>query len=60
MESFCVGGRKNSATTKLVGDITFKGQKVLVGLSSIYEREMSMTVSGTTKQTEGLSDFSRI
>ena len=57
MENFCVAGRKSCATTKFVGDITSNGHKVLVWHCSNFLRETSMTVSGTTKQTEVLSDI---
>ena len=55
-DSFCVGGRHRSATTKTYGDVTTKGSKVLIGCS-ICKRNKSMTVSDNTIQAEGLSDF---
>ena len=56
-DSFCVGGRHRSATTKTYGDVTTKGSKVLIGYCSICNRNKSLTVSDNTKQAEGLSDF---
>ena len=35
INSYCVGGRHRSATTKFYGDITTKGSKVLIGYCSI-------------------------
>ena len=56
-DKYCVGGRQRSATTKIYGDITSKGSKILIGYCSIYNRKKSMTVSDNTIQAEGLSDF---
>ena len=56
-DSFCVGGRHRSATTKIYGDITSKGSKVLIGYCSICNRKKSITVSDNTIQAEGLADF---
>ena len=55
--SYCVGGRHRSATTKIYGDIISKGSKVLIGYCSICNRKKSMTVSDITIQAEGLGDF---
>ena len=38
-DSYCVGGRHRSATTKFFGDITSEGSKVLIGYSSISNRK---------------------
>ena len=56
-DSYCVGGRHQSATVKLYGDITSKGGKVLIGYCSICNRKKSMTVSDNTIKAEGLSSF---
>ena len=55
--SYCVGGRHQPATTKICGDITSKGSKVLIGYCSICNRKTSMTVSDNTIKAEGLGDF---
>ena len=47
-DSYCVGGRHRSATTKIYDDITSKGSKVLIGYCSICNRKKSMTVSDNT------------
>ena len=56
-DSYCVGGRHRSATGKIYGDITSKGNKVLIGYCSICNRKKSMTVSDNTIKAEGLSSF---
>ena len=56
-DSYCVGGRHRPATTKIYGDITSKGSKVLFGYCSVCNRKKSMTVSGNTIQAEGPGDF---
>ena len=56
-DSYCVGGRHRSATTKIYGNITSKGNKVLIGYCSICNRKKSMTVSDNTIKSEGLGDF---
>ena len=38
-DSYCVGGRHQSATVKIYGDITSKGSKVLIGYCSIFYRK---------------------
>ena len=38
-DSYCVGGRHRSATTKKYGNITPKGNKVLIGYCSICNRK---------------------
>ena len=58
-DSYCVGGRDRSATTKIYGNITSKGNKVLIGYCSICNRKKSMTVSDNTIKSEGLGDFFR-
>ena len=56
-DSYCVGGRHRSATTKIYGSITFKVNKVLFGYCSICNRKKSMTVSDNTIKAEGLGSF---
>ena len=56
-DSYCVGGRHQSATVKIYDDITSKGGKVLIGYCSICNRKKSMTVSDNTIKAEGLSSF---
>ena len=56
-DSYCVGGRHRSATTKVYRNITSKGSKVLIGYCSICKRKKSMTVSDNTIQAEVLGDF---
>ena len=56
-DSYCVGGRHRSATTKFYGNITSKGSKVLIGFCSICNRKKSMTVSDNTIKAEGLGSF---
>ena len=56
-DSYCVGGRHRSATTKIYGNITSKGNKVLIDYCSICNRTKSMTVSDNTIKSEGLDDF---
>ena len=55
--SFCVGGRHISTTTKNVGDIIFKGNKVLIGHCSNCTRTIYMTVSDSAIVAEDLGDF---
>ena len=56
-DSYCVGGRHRSATTKIYGNITSKGSKVLIRHCSKCNRKKSMKVSDNTIQAEGLGDF---
>ena len=56
-DRYCVGGRHRSATVKIYGDMTSKGNKVLIGYCSICNRKKSMTVSDNTTKAEGLSSF---
>ena len=56
-DSYCVGGKHRSATTKIYGNITSKGSKVLIGYCSICNRKKSMTVSDNTIKAEGLGSF---
>ena len=56
-DCYCVGGRHRSATVKIYGDITSKGNKVIIGYCSICNRKKSMTVSDNTIKAEGLSSF---
>ena len=58
-DSYCVGGRHRSDTTKNHGDITSKVSKVLNGYCSICNRKKSMTVSDNIIQAESLGDFSK-
>ena len=46
-----------SVTTKIVGDITSKGSKVLNGHCSKCNKNFSMSVSDNTIQAEGLGGF---
>ena len=57
MNSYCVDGRHISATRNIYGSITSKGNKVLIGYSSICKRKKSMTLSDNTIKAEGLGDF---
>ena len=41
-DSYCVGGRHRSATTKIYGDITSKGSKVLLAFCSICIRKKNV------------------
>ena len=59
-DSFCVGGRHRSATTKIYRNMTSKGSKVLIGYCSICNRKKSMTVSDKTIKAERLGSFSKI
>ena len=58
-DSFCVGGRHQSARVKIHGDITSKGSKVLIAYCSVCNRKKSMTVSDNTIKAEGLGSFSK-
>ena len=55
--SYCVGGRHRSATTKTYGNKASKDNKVLTGYSSSCNRKNSMTVSDKTIKAEGLGSF---
>ena len=60
--SYCVGGRHQSATKSIVGDITMnkktsKEVKFLVGKCAICNRKKTMIVSDNVIQAEGLGDF---
>ena len=60
--SYCVGGRHQSATKNIVGDITInkktgKEVKLLVGKCAIFNRKKTMIVSDNVIQAEGLGDF---
>ena len=60
--SYCVGGRHQSATKNIVGDITInkksgKKVKLLVGKCPICNRKKTMIVSDNVIQAEGLGDF---
>ena len=56
-DSFCVGGRHRSATTKIYSDITSKGSYVLIGYCSICNSNKLTTVSDNTIQAEGIGSF---
>ena len=56
-DSYCAGGRRRSATKNIYGDITSKGNKVLIGYCSVCNRKKSMTVSDDTIKAEGLGDL---
>ena len=56
-DSYCVGGRHQSATIKIYGEITSKGSKVLIGYCSVCNRKKSLTVSDNTIEAEGLGSF---
>ena len=56
-DSYCLGGRRRSATIKIYADITSKGSKVLIGYCSVCNRKKSMTVSDNTIDAEGLGSF---
>ena len=56
-DSYCVGGKHRSATTKIYGNITSKGNKVIIGYCSNCNRKKSMTFSDNTIKSEGLGDF---
>ena len=56
-ESYCVGGRHRSGTTKVYGDISSEGSKVLIGYCSKCQRKKLMTVSDNTLEAEGLGNF---
>ena len=60
--SYCVGGRHQSATKNIVGDITINKKtgrevKLLVGKCAICNRKKTMIVSDNVIQAEGLGDF---
>ena len=55
-DSYCVGGRHRTITTKIYGDNTSKCSKVLIGFYSICNRKKSMTVSDNTIHAESLGD----
>ena len=61
-DSYCVGGRRKSATKDIVGDITInrksgKEVKLLVGKCVICDRKKTTIVSDNVIQVEGLGDF---
>ena len=56
-DSYCVGGRRCSATTKIYGDITSTVSKVPIGYCSRCQRKKSMTVSDNTVKAEELGSF---
>ena len=58
-DSYCVGGRHRSATSKIYGDITSKIRKVQIGYCSVpsCNGKKSEAFSDNTIQVEGLGDF---
>ena len=56
-DSYCVGGRHRSATTKIYGIITSKVSKVLIGYCSTCNRKKSMTVNDNTIKTNSLGEL---
>ena len=54
---FCVRGIHRSATMKIVGDITSKANRVLLGHCSNCKIQKYMTVSNNTKAAEVLRYF---
>ena len=56
-DSYCVGGRRRSATVKIYDDLTSKVSEVLIGYCSIFDRKKSMTVSDDTIKAEGFGVF---
>ena len=59
-DRYCVRKKHRSAATKIVGDITSKRSKVLIGKCLICKRRKSMIFSDNTKQAEGLDFFFKI
>ena len=57
IDSYCVGGRHRSATTKIYADITSHGSKVFIGYCSICNKIKSMTISDNTIQAGGFGNF---
>ena len=60
--SYCVAGKRYSATTNIRGEITQNKKtgatvKLLGGTCSTFKRKKSLIVSGQTIQAEGLGDF---
>ena len=60
--SYCVGGKHNSHTKDISGEITInkktnKEIKLLVGKCMVCNRKKSMIVSDNTIKAEGLSSF---
>ena len=53
----CVGESHRSATTKIYGDKTSRGSKVLFGHCSICNRKISMTIGDNTIIAEILGNF---
>ena len=64
-DSYCVGGRHNSATKNIVGETTFNKNKVkeiklLVGNCLFCNKRKSMIVSDNVIQAEVLVTFSKV
>ena len=61
-DSYCVGGRHESGTKNIVGEITVnkktgKEIKLLVGKCMVCDKRKSMIVSDNVIQAEGFGDF---
>ena len=59
-DSLCVGGKYRLATKNTYGDITSKGNEVLIGYCSICNRKKSMAVCDNTIYAEFVVAFSKI
>ena len=57
--SYGVGGRQRSVTTKIYGKVTYKGSKVLIGYCSICNRKKSINVGDNAIEAEVLVSFFR-
>ena len=60
--SYCVGGKHFSATSNIIGDVTYNKKtgaavKLLRGSCTTCKRNKSLIVSDQTIQAEGLGDF---
>ena len=55
-DSYCVGDRHRSATTKIYSDITSKSSNVLIGYCSVCNKK-SLTVPDNKIQAEAFVDF---
>ena len=56
-DSYCVGGRHRSATTKIYVGITSKVSKVLTGYCSMCNRKKTMTFPDNTIKAKRLGSF---
>ena len=57
MDSYSIGVRNRSATKNILGDITTKGSKVLIGFCSICNIKKTTTVFDNNVVSESLSNF---